>query len=191
MSSPMSRLRELREVLIPPPDPIGTGSSDLWHRLEGRVGLILPGDYKEFVSTYGYGAIGGEVFLLNPFIDKHPGYNFERELARQREVEALFAREGWTVTMFDEQSSYLGEQPMPRGLIPWGGDQDGRGALWETTDPDPELWTIYIFDGHGAVRFPESLTTFILKSLRGRSAPMFSRGWRPPVSYVTWPLRND
>ncbi len=38
-------------MLIPPDDPVGTGSAEEWDRLEGRLGTRLPTDYKDFVGA--------------------------------------------------------------------------------------------------------------------------------------------
>jgi hypothetical protein len=175
----------LQEILSPPFEPILTGSPQQWREFEERVG-VLPSDYKHFVSTYGFGAIADEICVLNPFVGPLSAYSLERQLNRQHETYTLFVTKGYTVSMLDD-TGYLGEEQMPAGLCPWGVDQSGTTALWETTDPDPDRWTMYIFDGHEATRFQQGMSTFIEVSLRGRDTPMFSIEWLRPVKYRAWP----
>jgi hypothetical protein len=111
----------------------------------------------------------------------------EIEIARQLAVYEQSSDAGFMRSTFDG-ATYVGEQPMPSGLLPWGGDQSGGLALWETTNADPHQWGMYIDDGSDVTRFAESMTAFLLAGLSGRSTPMLWSEWQPPVRYVAWPL---
>jgi hypothetical protein len=138
----MASFEDLKECLVPPDDPIGTGSPEEWTAVEHRIEFPLPSDYKQFVSTYGRGAIGDEVFVLSPFIDRVAIYHLESEIARERLVYRQTTEQGFLERIFDERHAYLGYEPRPAGLIPWGGDQSGGTAFWETPDSDPDRWTM-------------------------------------------------
>lgn len=116
----MASFEDLKECLVPPDDPIGTGSPEEWTAVEHRIEFPLPSDYKQFVSTYGRGAIGDEVFVLSPFIDRVAIYHLESEIARERLVYRQTTEQGFLERIFDERHAYLGYEPRPAGLIPWG-----------------------------------------------------------------------
>lgn len=183
----MTALEQLREILTKPDTPIGTVSRLEWEAVESRIGLRLPNDYKHFVSFYGFGAIEDEFYILHPFARSHAIYNLENEMGRQSDVHRQSTEGAFVRPTFDGQV-YTGMQPMPAGLIPWGGDQSGGLAMWDTTNADPDGWSVYVDDGSDVTRFKESMTAFLLAGLSDRSRPMVWPEWRPPVRYVAWPL---
>jgi hypothetical protein len=50
-------IRKLTKILPPPSQPV-EASGD-WDEVERTLGTALPDDYKEFISLYGTGFIGG------------------------------------------------------------------------------------------------------------------------------------
>lgn len=42
----------------PPSQPSETGSAEEWSSVEALLGLILPSDYKAYITTYGTGLVG-------------------------------------------------------------------------------------------------------------------------------------
>ena len=182
----MASFDDLRECLVPPDDPIGTGSPQEWTAVERRIEFRLPSDYKQFVSAYGRGAIEDEVFVLSPFIDAIACYHLESEIARERLAHRQAVEHGFLERIIDDHQAYVGNEPRPAGLIPWGGDQSGGTAFWETTDPDPDRWTMYISTGSEVIRYRETMTTFMVNALRGRDTPLFWPDWRCPARYSRW-----
>ena len=159
----------LTRVLPPPRRPIATGSREAWTSFENRSGLRLPGDYRRFVSTYGSGAIDGFVSVFSPFAEG--ASNLETRVREHRAAHVV------AIEYEDE----------PEGLIPWA-TNDYRGVChWETDNPDPDAWTVYAVLDDDVHRFPESMTTFLLKVLTGEHISTVFGGdtyrFRPPISY--------
>lgn len=166
---PLSALEQLTKILVPPSSPVATGSPEAWAAVEARLGTRLPEDYKSFVSIYGFGAIDGAVWVFSPFANALS--HLERRLEEHQQAH---------VVMVEYQDE-------PEGLIPWASN-DYRGmCFWETDNPDPDSWTVYAALDDDAHRFPENMTTFLLKVLLGEHlSTVFGgdeRRFRPPIAY--------
>jgi hypothetical protein len=156
----MSAIDTLRELLIPPDSPIGTGSAEEWDRLEGRLGTRLPTDYKQFAGAYGAGSINvphDEFAILNPFAGLR-SMRLERMIATQREAHAAIV-EIW--------GAYGDPPEQPDGLIPWGTNSTRGLCFWEPTDADPDRWTVHGEIDDDRMSFPENMTTYLLNVFRG------------------------
>lgn len=159
----------LTRVLPPPRSPIANGSPEAWAVFESRLGLELPRDYKRFVSTYGSGLIDGFVSVFSPFAE---GLSNLGTRILEYQAAHIVAIE------YEDE---------PEGLIPWA-TNDYRGQChWETDNPDPNAWTVYAALDDDVHRFPESMTTFLLKVLTGEHISTVFGGpthrFRPPVRY--------
>lgn len=169
----MDDLETLLELLVPPEEPVGTGTPGEWEELEARMGTALPSDYKAFVSTFGAGSIDKYFYVLNPFISL---YGLEYEVGRQREAHL------W-VLEYDPQH--------PAGLIPWGMNDQRGNCFWETDAPDPDRWTVFTECDDDWHRFPEPMTTFLVKVLLGdHISSVFGSRPKPfdplPAYYYPW-----
>ena len=51
----------------PPANPVESPRADDWQLVEARMLVELPSDYKEFIATYGTGAVDNFLWVLNPF----------------------------------------------------------------------------------------------------------------------------
>ena len=60
-------LDTLLKVLPAPASPLETGHDDNWGRVEQALRIALPQDYKDYISTYGTGYLGGFIWGYNPF----------------------------------------------------------------------------------------------------------------------------
>jgi hypothetical protein len=165
---------------------VSTGTSEEWDELERRINLRLPSDYKRFVQLFGRGAIEDETFVINPFDSSVARYHLESEIERERAVYRQAHDQGFLDRHFNERGAYLGDSPRPMGLIPWGGDQSGGTAYWDTSERNPEHWTMYIDNGSEVTRYRENMVTFIVTALQGRPTPLFWPEWRCPARYVRW-----
>lgn len=161
---------ELTKVLIPPARPVATGTPDGWAAVEARIGR-LPGDYKRFIDTYGVGVINDWVWILSPFEPAGRG-TLESRLTWHKESHAL--------GLFEDE---------PDGLIPWADNEDRGMCFWETEEPNPDRWTVLAMVEDDLHRWPENMTMFLLKILRGahRSA-VFGHDTRYtlPLHYKAW-----
>ena len=63
----VSSLNALRKVMAPPARPVETTNGGGWQFIQVKLGITLPEDYKEFVSTFGTGAVDSFLWVLNPF----------------------------------------------------------------------------------------------------------------------------
>jgi hypothetical protein len=168
----VSSLGGLIELLIPPKQPVGHGTPSQWQELEGRLGRRLPHDYKEFVDLYGFGAIDGYFWVLNPFVGPA---TLQERIAEE-----------------EERHLYLAEfDPSHRaGLIPWGHNDDGGTCYWETDDSEPDRWTVLTESGGWTHCHSEGMTMFLVQVLAGNrlSTVLKSRlgPFTPPVYYYPW-----
>jgi hypothetical protein len=153
----MAAIDDLQTVLIPPDDPIGTGTNDAWDRVEGRLGTRLPTDYKHFVGVYGAGSIDvphDEFTIVNPFAGAR-NLRLERMIATQREVHAVI------VEIIGDATE------QPDGLIPWGTNTTRGFCFWEPGQTDPDRWTVHSEIDDDRMSFPEDMTTYLLNVFRG------------------------
>jgi len=162
-------LEQLIRVLAPPARPAAIGSPEAWVSVEDRLGVRLPADYKAFVAQYGSGVIDGFVWIFSPFAE---GYlNLEARLRRHQEAHIVAIEYEYE----------------PEGLIPWATNEERGMCLWETDNADPDAWTVYVRLDDDVHRFPENMTTFLVKVLTGQHVSTVFGGpthrFRPPVTF--------
>ncbi|MGP4102506.1 SMI1/KNR4 family protein [Nonomuraea sp. KM90] len=119
-----------------------------WAGIERSLGLRLPSDYKRLFERYGMIGING-ISIVHP-----------EELQEQHEQRA-----GYLDRNADKA---MAVHPAPGGLL-WCADTEGRDFIWwDTSDPDPDRWTMVWdieFDRH---TFPGTLTELVIADLTGR-----------------------
>ncbi|MFF4042068.1 SMI1/KNR4 family protein [Streptomyces sp. NPDC001816] len=74
----MTSLDALVRAVSPPADPVDARGD--WAEVEARLGVRLPGDYKQLVETYGWGEFCDYLYLRTPFgtspynrLERHDG----------------------------------------------------------------------------------------------------------------------
>lgn len=152
-------ISQLRRLLTPPKVPTAAGSPEGWNSIERRLGVAFPGDYRDFITVYGAGDIGGTIGVVSPFLEAG---NLEARLDRLRETREMM-QEG------------LGYSPVPYpvfpangGLIPWGHTAFGDVLSWVTSEGDPNRWNILVEDSECEWEFfEESMTSFLVGILSG------------------------
>ena len=162
----------LGAVLLPPQEPVATGSPQSWVALERRLGTSLPTDYKWFVSTYGAGRVEEFVWILSPFSSGH-------DYATALEVELADHRSWHEMGLVDGE---------PDGLIPWARNEDRGTCFWDTSSGEPDRWTIVQIIEDDIRRWPDNMTTFLLKVIRGEHiSDVFSHlcRYEPPLRFRT------
>jgi hypothetical protein len=115
-------IEKLTAILPPPLTPVACGGPDGWRTIECQLDIVLPSDYKEFVSTYGVGSINDFLWVLNPFTD-NPHINLVS--ASYHSLNALRRLEG----------DYGEKLPFPifpvlNGVFPWGVTDNGDELFW-------------------------------------------------------------
>jgi hypothetical protein len=79
--------------ICPPPEhPIENGSDQNWSIIEQQYGLILPPDFKQYITLYGTGKIADFLWVYNPFNQDYLNLNKENQqtLTADREIMKSF-----------------------------------------------------------------------------------------------------
>lgn len=106
-----------------------------WDLLHGRLGTVLPADYREYCSYYPPLTIDDFMNLLVV----RPGRE-ERWVEMQAEeldvVESLDD---------DDRPEHYTFHPDPGGLLLWGASNEGDMFFWRKSGPDPDQWPAVVF----------------------------------------------
>ncbi|MFC1997219.1 SMI1/KNR4 family protein [Chloroflexota bacterium] len=129
--------------LIPPPvNPKETGTSKSWEKIETRLGLQLPADYKDFIDHYGTGSFNNFIMVYNPFaLDEY--YNLFYALDTLHQADRLTQMMGdpvWTAV------HPFGLYPANEGLLPWGGTTNMDNTFFWQIKGAPETWETIFYN---------------------------------------------
>lgn len=123
-------LERIMQLMPVPPDAVERKGHD-WPRLESRLGLLLPQDYKEILAAYGTGAIGGFLWVLNPF-SVNPSLN-EGAIGYLRQAYAQM------------KAAFPADYPRAVSeFLPWAVTDNGDSLVWTISGNDPERWCVAI-----------------------------------------------
>lgn len=135
-------LNRLRAIAPPPAVPKETGTPKTWDKVEQRLGIPLPAEYKAFIDHYGTGGFDGFIDLYNPFA-ANDYYNLFQALDAHHQASRrtqFLADSGWTAVRPFEL------YPAPNGLVPWGTTPDfGLALFWQTGNP-PQTWPTVFYN---------------------------------------------
>lgn len=145
------------------PEAVVSPESPVWPTTEYRLGLVLPGDFKELLSLFGEHLWGGFLAVLSPGATRDHlhlvragleilGATHEARRSRPRDVPfALYPEKG--------------------GLFPWGRTQNGDTLFW-STEGTPETWPTVVVEARGArcERLSMSMSQVLLHFLQGTVA---------------------
>lgn len=146
-------MNQLRDLISPPQNPQDSGKPKAWEKIEKRLGILLPPDYKDFIDIYGTGSFDDFVIVYNPF-------------AQNEYLNLLYALD--TLHQADKQTQLLGDPvwtavhpfqlyPTPEGLLPWGCATPavlprrqwhctlGGTLFWQIKGP-PETWETIFYN---------------------------------------------
>lgn len=133
---------DLTQIALPPIDPRETGTLKNWGKIEKRLGLLLPPDYKALIDGYGTGSFDDFIIIYNPF-------------AQNEYLNLFYALD--TLHQADQQTQFLGDPvwtavhpfalyPAPEGLLPWGCTTNlGDIFFWQIKGP-PETWETIFYN---------------------------------------------
>ena len=146
-------------ALLPPPARPSEAIGHDWSAFGAAHGLRTPRDWRAFLSLYGTGAIGGFLWVLNPF-SANPALN----------AEAIAPLRGAYAVM---KERFPEDHPRdPAAFLPFGLTDNGDSLAWLMEGDDPDAWTIAVFDGSQAEEAVETtgltLLPFLLALLEGR-----------------------
>jgi hypothetical protein len=128
-----------------------------WTAVETRLATALPGDYKELVERFGYGAFDGYLRLLLP--DGPPGslhiVEFNEFWARSAGADGSGPWEPYR------------RYPAPGGLLQWASTEQRTSFFWLTEGDDPDRWPILVTEDDYTAwhRFDGSTAEFVHRML--------------------------
>lgn len=156
-------INDLLQVLPAPANPRCTSPKpgDDWHKIEEKLGTLLPQDYKDFVTTYGSGYLGRFLWIVNPFV-LEPNLNLIKAiplfLDTLRQLRQRYGAQRYPYPCY----------PEPEGLLPLGATDNGDDLFWLTTG-EPDEWPIVIKESRQPVfeKHPGPMTSFLAGIISG------------------------
>lgn len=124
----------LLAVMAPPVNPTEIPGPRAWKAVEGRLGMPLPIDYKEFIEIYGSGKIADFLWIFNPF-SINENLNLEKQIENQARVLAELQLYGESIPyrLFPERG----------GVLPFGITDNGDVLFWLTAGA-PDDWVVVV-----------------------------------------------
>ncbi|GIE78128.1 hypothetical protein Aph02nite_40780 [Actinoplanes philippinensis] len=113
-----------------------------WAAVESSVGLRLPADYKAYIDEYGIG------FVNRLFAVRHP-------TTAEGRFNLLRAPEQWEGPDAEEEylETHLTAPPLPLGIgrnrLMLCADSDDTQIYWDTSNDDPDAWSVVVGDDDG------------------------------------------
>lgn len=152
------------------PAPAGHGYD--WAAVEADLPVTgVPTDYRRLMSVHGALTING-IRLIGP-----------DELVEEQAEHAELLADSWG----DDPDEALLFYPEPGGLLVCATTESRQILFWDTTDPDPDRWTIVWDVDIFRETFAGTLTELLLADLTGRLEPRLSS--RTPSSAAPEVLR--
>jgi hypothetical protein len=152
-------LIELTAILNRPLTPHETKDASAWAAIEEQVGTKLPQDYKDFIQTFGSGAIDSFLYVFNPF---SPNKNINLIEGGRAELEA------YSISKKKFPQYYRHEAyPSEGGILPFAATDNGEIIYWKTARV-PERWTVIAYEARGPkyYEFEGSTTEFLTGVLK-------------------------
>ncbi|WP_405419227.1 SMI1/KNR4 family protein [Streptomyces erythrochromogenes] len=156
----LSRIGEL----IGSPSVLGDPEVD-WVRVEARLGVTLPDDYKAFVSAYGSGEFMETLMLFHPRGRAgDEGLNLFDLWRSTSETYDYFSRSGSNVPP-------IPVYPDPFGAVPVGRSISGNVLFLVPPRNAGGAWSVAMDVGEW-VFFEDGFTDFLWEALQGRVHPV-------------------
>jgi hypothetical protein len=154
--------------------------SGRWDLVEAALGIRLPADYKDLIGDGLACIFDDELWIASPF-DPDISLNLMWEVTRSAWA---LAYQRHANPQFYPISIY----PEPGGLLGWGSDGGGGMYLWDTTDADPNRWTVAvsgrpIFDPQVQDQ-GRGLTAYLSALASGEIAAAALGGWPGPDARI-------
>ncbi|MEU6817858.1 histone-like nucleoid-structuring protein Lsr2 [Streptomyces sp. NPDC046860] len=161
----MTSLAALTALCMPP--AVVPPAPD-WSQIEDTLGMPLPQDYKDLITTYGPGQFGGFITLCQPYVPSEWADltgPMPARLRQQIEEVRQAARDPWQLPQ------------SPENLFAMGVTGNGDYLFWVTQPADsPDRWIVAVNEALRASWFAYngSVTEFLVSVLSGTtSVPMF------------------
>ena len=143
--------------------PLFCGTVDAWRRVEEKLQLEFPEDYKRCIDRYGEGEFGEFLYLLNPHLVAS-GYSYSEH------IQEILAACNTMAAAFPNRVPFP-IYPAKHGLLPAATTSNGDVVYWETVG-DAQDWPIIVFASrYGRYeRFELGIVEFIHRLLVGTLA---------------------
>ncbi|MFE1319628.1 hypothetical protein [Kitasatospora phosalacinea] len=115
--------------------PTGPAPVD-WAAVEHWLGRRLPADYRELLDAHGPLLLGGQLRVLGPYV-LGGRFDYGEWLHRLHRTARIELRE-----LHGARRPPV--HPEPGGLLALGESTDADQLFWDTTDPDPDRWTVVV-----------------------------------------------
>lgn len=150
-------IRTLTSLIPPPARPRNVPTDDDWARAEARLGVRLPADYKDFLSTYGEGRVGD---FLGIFVPESRNQWHDLRTALEQERQVFVARR------FPLRFDLFPAKP---GLLPVG-QTDNGDMLFYVVEGPADSWKLAFYESRGedVEVFDGGLTEFLCEATCGR-----------------------
>lgn len=160
---------ERLEVLLGAP-PRTHASAEHWSVLERELGLVLPGDFKEFTDGYGPCSLAEYLDVLHPAGEIFNLGEFTREWIE-------FSQEAP-----NEEIPYA-VGSAPGNVLPVSRTEHGDIIYFILTGPDPDAWSVGVAarnEDPQWIEFPMPFTEWLEKLLKGGAGMGFlPEDWPP------------
>lgn len=159
-------LVRLKQLITPPPEPRSTE----WDAVEGRLGVVLPADYKELIRAYGGSDWDDYLYLLEPGCPNDNYDLIEWEDQQTEALEGLWEFEKKPDELVDGRSR----------VIPWATTDNGECLYWLVrAGRGSDEWTVMVNEARGDrwEHYSMNCTAFLVAVLEGhvRSGVLSSR----------------
>lgn len=140
----MENVVEKLVALAPPPEtPSLTPRSGDWNRIERKINISFPDDYKQLLKAYGHGQWQGFWYLLNPRVhDEEHWCSAEDDTIGSTDLQVLRAVRA-AEQEDDPTKPQLPIFPEEGGLLPWAYTDNGGVFCWLTAGGRSTWPTIY------------------------------------------------
>jgi len=159
----------ITELLEPPQDgrPVTP-----WRDAAAEVGFEFPADYRALVDVYGGGSLNDELHLRVPTLRRRefqPGFAGFVDFTTEGLGRSISQMRENALALDDGKTYPFPILPEPGGLLIWGSTSNGDVCFWDTSEVDPDRWTVVVFWLSARMwdRFDGGVAEFLLAALRG------------------------
>ncbi len=156
-------VQKLIGIVLPPKEPVGTGSPAEWQRVSKQFGIDFPKEYRELIALYGAGDFLDFIGILSPFSTRTP--LFERHEQSSAYYESALKSSASRPSRRDQFEIW---KPFGNGLLTIGGDDNGR-TLFLNASNDTDSWkTVYASFGFAEIEESHSgVCEFVFRLITG------------------------
>jgi hypothetical protein len=146
-----ARLPEFAQQRLPVPVPVG------WDAVHAELGTALPKDFRDLMEQVAFHEFDNFLVFTHTH-HKAPGDSgIYVDVARNQLT---------TLQDLAESGDSEGYRafPEPGGLLPWADSLEGDMFFWDTTEDDPDRWTVVVASRNGSwLPYDGGMVAFLLR----------------------------